>query len=101
MHQNIFCCNLGGAAALGWRKITVMNTTKSLSGRTVGKSMNDELGRLYQELSQTPWVLQRELHRWDKEKSQSYYCEECSPLLFWTAPFKRWFFLTRRGGSGL
>lgn len=42
------------------------STAKSLGGRSVGKSMNDELGRLYQELSQTPWVLQRELHRWDK-----------------------------------
>jgi len=28
--------------------------------------MNDELNRLYQELSNSPWVLQRELHRWDK-----------------------------------
>lgn len=28
--------------------------------------MSDELSRLYVELSECPWVLQRELHRWDK-----------------------------------
>jgi len=36
------------------------------SGKSVGKTMNDELHRLYVELSQSPWVLQRELQRWDK-----------------------------------
>lgn len=32
----------------------------------MGKSLSDELQRLYTELSQSPWVLQRELQRWDK-----------------------------------
>ncbi len=41
------------------------------SGRAVGKSMNDELQRLYVELSKSPWVLQRELQRWDKVSDRS------------------------------
>jgi len=38
----------------------------SRAARTVGKSLGEELDRLYMQLVDQPWQLQRELQRWDK-----------------------------------
>jgi len=33
---------------------------------SVGRSLSEELDRLYLQLAENPWQLQRELQRWDK-----------------------------------